>query len=78
MHEIVKNKGQNIEHISIPGCEVQGPKEKIKIIFGSMKLPDRALNVKKKGRTKKLMNEQSVLAHVDKSCVMILRDMHVN
>jgi len=48
----VKNNGQNIEHISIPVCEMQWPKEKIKIIFGSMKLSEGALNVNTKGRTK--------------------------
>jgi len=60
----VKSNGQNIQYISIPGCEVQGPKEKIKIIFGSMKLSNGALNAKTKGRTNKLMNELSVLAHI--------------
>jgi len=65
VHEIVKNNGQNIEHISIPGYEVRGPKEKINIIFWSMKLSDGALNIKTKGRTNKFMNELSVLAHVD-------------
>jgi len=60
----VKSNGQNIQYISITGCEVQGPKEKIKIIFGSMKLSNDVLNVKTKGRTNKLMNELIVLAHV--------------
>ena len=68
----MKNNGQNIEHISIPGCEVRGPKEKIKVIFWSMKLSDGALNVKTKGRTNKLMNELNVLAQIDYPCVMTL------
>ena len=61
----MKNNGQNIEHISIPGWKVRGPKEKIKIIFCSMNLSDGALNVKTKERTNKLINELNVLPQID-------------